>query len=65
MEEVGMFYGHLVYFTAIWYILWPFRICNLWYVYFSYFGMFCQEKSGNPVLGNELQPARLNQNVKS
>jgi hypothetical protein len=26
MENVGIFYGHWEYFTAIWYILWPFRI---------------------------------------
>jgi hypothetical protein len=24
MEDVGIFGGHLVYFVAIWYILWPF-----------------------------------------
>jgi hypothetical protein len=24
IENVGIIYGHLVYFTAIWYILWPF-----------------------------------------
>jgi hypothetical protein len=26
MEEVGIFYAHLVYFTDIWYNLWPFDI---------------------------------------
>jgi hypothetical protein len=26
MEDVGIFYGHLVYFTVIWYTLWPFGI---------------------------------------
>jgi hypothetical protein len=26
MEDVGMFYGHLVYFTAYWYIVCPFGI---------------------------------------
>jgi hypothetical protein len=26
MEDVGIFYDHLVYFTAIWYIMWPFGI---------------------------------------
>jgi hypothetical protein len=35
MEDVGIFYGHLVYFMAIWYI-------------FPCFGMLYQEKSGNP-----------------
>jgi hypothetical protein len=33
---------------AIWYILWPFGIfCGIWYI-FPRFGMFRQEKSGNP-----------------
>jgi hypothetical protein len=26
LEDVGTFYGHLLYFTAITYILWPFGI---------------------------------------
>jgi hypothetical protein len=26
VEDVGIFYGHLVYFTAIWYTLWIFGI---------------------------------------
>jgi hypothetical protein len=46
MEDVGTFYGHLVYFTVIWY-----NICgHLLYflVIFPRFGMFYQEKSGNP-----------------
>jgi hypothetical protein len=32
--EDGTFYGHLVYFTAIWYILWPFLVYffPFWYV---------------------------------
>jgi hypothetical protein len=44
MEDVGLFIGHLVYFTAVWYM----------YVYvvirfvFPCFGMLYQEKSGNP-----------------
>jgi hypothetical protein len=45
MENVGIFYGHLEYFTAIWYILWPFG--NLLYN-FPLFGILCEEKSGNP-----------------
>jgi hypothetical protein len=36
-EDVGLFYGHLVYFVVIWYI-------------FPRFGISYQEKSGNPVL---------------
>jgi hypothetical protein len=58
IENVGIIYGHLVYFTAIWYILWPFG--NL-LVIFSRFGILCQEKSGNPVsdskLPGQVQPA--------
>jgi hypothetical protein len=30
MEDVGIFYDHLVYFTAIWFILWLFF--PFWYV---------------------------------
>jgi hypothetical protein len=41
MEDVATFYGHLVYFTAIWYSLWPFDI-------FSPFWYFVPRKSGNP-----------------
>jgi hypothetical protein len=50
MEDVGIFvwpfclyYGQMVYFSAIGYILWSF-------VYFSSFGMLYGEKSGNPDL---------------
>jgi hypothetical protein len=40
MEDVGLFYGHLVYVVAIWYMLWPFGICcghlvyvvAIWYI---------------------------------
>jgi hypothetical protein len=49
MEDVGMLYGRLVYFTAIWYIcghLVYFMV--IWYSFPS-FGMLYQEKSGNPV----------------
>jgi hypothetical protein len=30
MEDVGTFFCPLVYFTAIWYTLWPFDIFYLW-----------------------------------
>jgi hypothetical protein len=44
MEDVVIFYGHLVYFAAIWYkCLWTF----IWYRYFPRFGSLYQEKSGN------------------
>jgi hypothetical protein len=38
MEEVGVFYGHLVYITAIWYILWLFGmfIGYLVYIFIGY-----------------------------
>jgi hypothetical protein len=47
MEDVGLNYVHLVYFTAIRNILWPFFILCGHLVYFSSFGMFYQEKSGS------------------
>jgi hypothetical protein len=65
MEYVGLFYGHLVYFTAIWYMFVSFGIFYdylvyfmiIWYI-FSRFGMSYEEKSGNPganvkILGND------------
>jgi hypothetical protein len=48
--DVGKFYGYLVYFTAISYILWKLGIFVAILVYFYSFGMSCQEKSGNPGL---------------
>jgi hypothetical protein len=33
-KDVGKFYGYFVYFTAIWYILWPFGIFS------GHFGIF-------------------------
>jgi hypothetical protein len=50
MEDVVIFYGHLNYFTALRYILWQIEIVCGCLVYFSHFGMFYQEKSGNPDL---------------
>jgi hypothetical protein len=50
MEDVGVFYGHLVYFMAIWYIFWPFSIINGHLVYFLLFWYVLQRKSGNPEL---------------
>jgi hypothetical protein len=47
MEDVDIFYGHLVSFTAIGYILWTFGIFCGNLVYFSRFGMLYHEKSGN------------------
>jgi hypothetical protein len=34
MKDVGIFYGHLEYFTAIWSSLWP---IGIFYGYFGYF----------------------------
>jgi hypothetical protein len=48
MEDVGIFYEHLVHFTAFWYILWTFGILCGNLVYLSLFGILYQEKSGNP-----------------
>jgi hypothetical protein len=43
MEDVGLLYGHLVYFTSIWYSLWTFGIFMvIWYI-FPRFGIFYHE----------------------
>jgi hypothetical protein len=54
MEDVGIFYGHLVHFTVFCYILWTFGIAsgNLVYI-FSRFGILYKEKSGNPARDHE------------
>jgi hypothetical protein len=39
MEDVGIFYGHLVHFMVFWYILWAFGIFYGNLVYFSRFGI--------------------------
>jgi hypothetical protein len=49
MEDVGILNVHFVYFTASWYILWPFDTLGGHLVYFSRFGMLYLGKSGNPV----------------
>jgi hypothetical protein len=55
MEDVGIFYGHLVYFVVMWYILLSLgKFCG-YLVYFFLFGIFYQEKSGNPY-GDAAQP---------
>jgi hypothetical protein len=48
MEDVGTFYGHLVYFMAIWYVIRTLGIFCGNLVYFPRFGTLYQEKSGNP-----------------
>jgi hypothetical protein len=49
MEKVGIFFDHLEYITAIWYILWPFgNLVAIWYI-FPRSGILSLEKSGNLV----------------
>jgi hypothetical protein len=48
MEDVGIFYGHFVYFMDILYILLSFCIFCGNLVYFSRFGILYQEQFGNP-----------------
>jgi hypothetical protein len=47
MVSVGIIYGPLVRFTAMWYILWSFSICWVHLVYFYPFWYVLQRKSGN------------------
>jgi hypothetical protein len=57
MEIAGIFYGHLEYFTVIWYVLWVFgNVVVIWYI-FPRFGILCQEKSGNPGLNRRFPAA--------
>jgi hypothetical protein len=49
MEDVGIFYGHLVHFMVFCYILWTLGIVRGNLVYFSRLGILYQEKSGNTV----------------
>jgi hypothetical protein len=58
MEDVGIFYGHLVHFTVFCYILWTFGIVRGNLVYFSRFGILYQEKSGNPDCQQEMLSSR-------
>jgi hypothetical protein len=48
LRSFGIFYGHLEYFTVIWYILWQFGNVVVIETIFPRFGILCQEKSGNP-----------------
>jgi hypothetical protein len=61
MEDDGIFYGHFVHFTVFCYILWTFCTVRGNLVHFSRFGIFYQEKSGNP--GED--PPPLSANKKS
>jgi hypothetical protein len=48
MEVIGLFYGHLVYFTAIWYILWPLGLCYYYLAHFSKFWIVFPRKIWQP-----------------
>jgi hypothetical protein len=48
MENIGIYYGHLEYITAMLYILWPFGNSTVIRSIIPRFGLSCQEKSGNP-----------------
>jgi hypothetical protein len=51
MEDVGIFFGHLVHFTVFCYVLWIFGKVRRNLVYCPRFGILYQEKSGNPASG--------------
>jgi hypothetical protein len=53
MENVGIFYDHLAYFTAVGNILWPFGIFCGHLVNFPPFWYFVPRKSGNPAHYNK------------
>jgi hypothetical protein len=53
MENLGIFYDHLVYFTAIGNILWPFGIFCGTLVYFPPFWYFGQRKIWQPWLKSQ------------
>jgi hypothetical protein len=48
MENIGLFYGHMVYFIAIWYIFWPFAILYGYLVYISPFWYVVPQKIWQP-----------------
>jgi hypothetical protein len=48
IEDFGIFYCHLVYFTTIWYILWTFGTFYGFWCIFTVLVWLYQEKSGNP-----------------
>jgi hypothetical protein len=48
MEDVGIFYEHLVRITVFCYILWTFGVVHGILVYFSRFGTFVPRKIWQP-----------------
>jgi hypothetical protein len=52
MENVGKFMVILNIFYSFWYLLWTFdKFVAIWYIFLR-FGIFGQEKSGNPAEQN-------------
>jgi hypothetical protein len=62
MEGAGIFYGHLIYFKALWYAYTYYsQLVFLWlFGIFYLFGMLYQEKSGNPDYLSSFQKAASN-----
>jgi hypothetical protein len=54
MENVGIFYDNLEYFTAIWYNLWPFCMVCGHLVYFFKFGIFGARKIWQPLCKHDI-----------
>jgi hypothetical protein len=59
INNLGIFYDHFVYFTAIGNILWPVGTFCAHLVRFSGFGIMFQEKSGNPGRKQDKKPIKL------
>jgi hypothetical protein len=53
MKDDGIFYGRFVHFTVFCHILWTFGIVVVIGYIFPRFGIFYQEKSGNPVRNSQ------------
>jgi hypothetical protein len=64
MENLGTFYYHSVYFTAIGNISWPFGIFCGHLVFFPRFGILYREKSGNPVPNSRKVDVRLREQLE-
>jgi hypothetical protein len=56
MEDVGIFYEHLVYFTVFCYILWTFGIVR--FLYFFPFWYFVPRKIWQPCSSRQIMNAR-------
>jgi hypothetical protein len=56
MEDVGVFYGHLVHFMVFCYIVWTFGIVRGNLVYFSPFWYFVPRKIWQPCEGDVINP---------